>query len=103
MTSEFAKLLKLEVENFEDTTVEGSFTILGQKIVVTDEFGFPKQNSIILAFEGSDFEIIKAYYNCIKSKSGIHIIFKLQKDPFGARVFQIRDKYNITWMFTEII
>lgn len=102
LTPEFAKQMQIEVDNYEDTTMEGTFTILGQKIAVTDEFGFPKQHSIILSFEKSDLEKITEYYQMIQMKNLVKIIFELQKDPFGMNVFQFIDKYEITWMFTEI-
>ena len=80
-------MLKLEVDNYDDTMVKGSFTILGQKITVSDEFGFPKQNSIILAFKSSDYKIIKEYYARIKIKKDIHIILELKEDPFAQEHF----------------
>lgn len=102
LTPQFAKQMQIEVDNYEDTTMEGMFKVLGQKIAVTDEFGFPKQHSIILSFEKGDLEKITDYYQMIRAKNLVTITFELQKDPFGMNVFQFVDKYEITWMFTEI-
>lgn len=102
-TPELAKKTQVNISDFENSTIDGSFEILGQKVLVTDEFDFPKQNSIIIMFETKDVAEIKAFYDKIKAQGLVNITYEIQDDPFGALTFMFEDKYKILWMFTEIL
>lgn len=102
-TPEFAKQTQVTITDFENSTIDGSFEILNQKVLVTDEFNFPKQNSVIMMFDTKDIDEIQAFYDKIKAKGLVNITYEIQKDPFDALTFMFEDKYNILWMFTEIV
>lgn len=102
LDADFATQMNYPLDNLSETTRGGSFTILGNLIIVSDEFNFPKQLSVLIAFERSDLKQIEAYYNDLVTRNLVTILDGLQKDPFGNYAFQIIDKYGITWFFTEL-
>lgn len=101
LNPKLAEEMGIKVDNFEDSTVDGSFELLGETISITDEMNFPKQHSIILCFEKSDWAEVLDFYHRILDESSIEVVYKLQADPFGMQIFQFVDKYEMMWMFAE--
>lgn len=100
-----AEQFNLRAEDLADSTIHGSFDVLGTTIFCSDAFGYDvepsRQISIMLDLDWEDSVAVKEandFYQKVLDSGEATITMNFDKQVWGGKMGHIVDKYGINWM-----
>lgn len=95
--------------DLNELTVQGGFTILGQKVFCADSFlGKPVVSSLVSLMlqvsqkDSAAVSALETLYQRVSTSDGVKVISSYEKKPTGEKSGQVVDKFGITWILKAV-